>query len=85
MATTTYTLCAIVALITACLLLSAYHRQGHRLLLWSGLCFVGFSANNVLLVLDKVIFPDINLSIFRTGIALASLLTLIFGLVWDTE
>lgn len=85
MASATYGLCAIVALITACLLLAAYRRQRHRLLLWSGLCFVGFTANNILLVLDKVILPDADLSIFRTGLALAALSTLLFGLVWDLE
>jgi hypothetical protein len=85
MASTTYGLCAIVALVTACLFLTAFRRHRHRLLLWSGLCFVGFTANNILLVLDKVIFPDVDLSIFRTGIALASLSTLLFGLVWDLE
>ena len=85
MASATYGLCAVVALVTACLLLAAYRRHRLRLLLWSGACFVGFTANNVLLVLDKVIFPDVDLSIFRTGIALVSLSTLLFGLVWDLE
>ena len=85
MASATYGLCALVALVTACLLLAAYNRHRHRLLLWSGLCFVGFTANNILLVLDKVMLPDVDLSIFRTGLALAALSILLFGLVWDLE
>jgi hypothetical protein len=85
MASTTYTLCALVALFSAWLLLAAYRRQRHRLLLWSGLCFVGFTANNTLLVFDKVVFPDLDLSVFRAGIALLSLLTLLYGLIWDVE
>jgi hypothetical protein len=85
MASTTYGLCAIVALVTACLLLAAYRRHRLKLLLWSGLCFVGFTANNILLVLDKIIFPDVDLSIFRTGVALMSLSVLLFGLIWDID
>jgi len=85
MASTTYALCAIVALLSAYLLLTAYRRQRHRLLLWSGLCFVGFTANNILLVLDKIVFPDIDLSILRTSIALLSFAILLYGLIWDVE
>jgi hypothetical protein len=85
MASATYSLCALVALFSACLLLAAYRRQRHRLLLWSGLCFVGFTANNTLLVLDKVVFPDVDFSVFRAGIALLSLLILLYGLIWDVE
>jgi len=74
-----------VALLSAYLLLTAYRRQRHRLLLWSGLCFVGFTANNILLVLDKIVFPDIDLSILRTSIALLSFAILLYGLIWDVE
>ena len=58
MSSVIYGLCAIVALLCAGLLLSAWRRQQHRLLLWSGLCFAGFTLNNVLLVLDKLMLPD---------------------------
>jgi len=57
MALITYGLCALVALLCAWLLLTAWQRHGLRLLLWSGLCFAGFTLNNVLLVLDKVVYP----------------------------
>lgn len=80
-----YGLCAIVALLCAYLLLTAYLRQRHRLLLWSGLCFAGFTANNILLVLDKIVFLDVDLSIYRTGVAFLSVLILLYGLIWDAE
>jgi len=38
-----YSLCALTALACAILLLQAYRRGGYRLLLWSGLCFVGLT------------------------------------------
>lgn len=80
-----YGLCAAVALLCAYLLITAYRRQGHRLLLWSGLCFAGFTANNILLILDKIVFPDVDLSLYRTSVALVSILILLYGLVWEAE
>ena len=52
-----YSLCAAAALACATLLLRAFSRSGYRLLLWSGLCFAGLTMNNLLLVLDKIVFP----------------------------
>jgi hypothetical protein len=80
-----YALCALTALLCAYLLLQAYRRGGYRLLLWSGLCFVGLTLNNLLLVLDKLILPDIDLSIWRTSVALAAMTVLLYGLIWDSE
>lgn len=82
----TYGLCAVTALVCAIMLLRAYGRSGYRLLLWSGLCFAGLTANNLLLVLDKVVFPTgLDLSIARSSVALAAVSVLLFGLIWDAE
>lgn len=80
-----YSLCTLTALLCAYLLLQAYRRGGYRLLLWSGLCFVGLTINNLLLVLDKLVFIDVDLSVWRTATALAAMTVLLYGLVWDTE
>jgi len=80
-----YGLCAAIALLCAVLLLAAWRRQGHRLLLWSGLCFAGFTVNNILLVLDKIVFPDVDLSVWRTSVALISIIVLLYGLIWDAD
>ena len=85
MSSVIYGLCAAVALLCAILLLSAWRRQHHRLLLWSGLCFAGFTLNNLLLVLDKVMLPDMDLGLWRLGVAVISIAILLYGLVWDTE
>jgi hypothetical protein len=85
MASTIYSLCALIALLCAVLLLKAYGRQRYRLLLWSGLCFSGLTLNNALLVLDKVILPEIDLSLARTLVALASSAILIYGLIWESQ
>ena len=85
MAATIYTLCTLTALLCAVMLLRAFGRSRYRLLLWSGLCFVGLTLNNLMLVLDKLAFPDIDLSVVRTVIALAAMMVLLYGLIWEAE
>ena len=85
MAQAVYTLCAVTSVTCAVMLILAYRSSRSRLLLWSSLCFVALAANNVLLLVDLVIVPTIDLSMWRTGIAVAGLSTLVFGLVWDVK
>ena len=86
MASAVYLLCALTAIVCAWLLMQAYFARGrYRLLLWSGLCFVGLAANNLLLVVDKLLLPAIDLSLARTAVALLALSVLLYGLVMDAE
>jgi len=85
MAAIIYGLCTATALVCAYLLLSAYGRGRYRLLLWSGLGFVGLTFNNLVLALDKLVFTYIDLSTLRTSIALLSFMIILYGLIWDTE
>jgi hypothetical protein len=84
MAAAVYVLCALTSLACAILLLRAYQARGVRLLLWSGLAFVGFSLGNMMLVVDRIVTgPEVDLSIWRSLPVLAGLAVLIYGLVWD--
>jgi hypothetical protein len=85
MSTLIFSLCALAAATCAYLLLQAYARGGYRLLLWSGLCFVGLTLNNLTLVVDKIIVPHIDMSIARTSLALIAMTVLLYGLIWDAE
>jgi hypothetical protein len=87
MAEAVYVLCALTSAACAALLLRGYKRSGHRLLFWSGLCFVALFFNNVFLVLDKVIYPgpQVDFSLVRTVFALLGVSTLLYGLVWESE
>ncbi|WP_457391495.1 DUF5985 family protein [Roseateles sp. P5_E1] len=78
-------LCLMTAALCAVLLLRSYVRTRFALLLWSGLCFVGLTANNVLLLLDKTVFPDLDLSPWRAALGLVSMLLLVVGLVMERE
>lgn len=85
MAELAYAACAITAALCASLLMRAYLRSRYRLLLWGGLCFVGLTANNVLLVLDKIVLPNVDLSVIRLLTGLIALLILLAGLILDGE
>ena len=85
MAPLIFALCGFAAAVCAYLLLQAYARGGYRLLLWSGLCFVGLTLNNVTLVVDKIIVPHVDLSIPRAALALIAMSVLLYGLIWDDE
>ena len=85
MATLVYVLCALTSTACAVLLLRGYERSRFRLLLWSGLCFVGLALNNVLLVVDKRVIPEMDLSVWRTLPALVGIALLLYGFVWDTR
>ncbi len=80
-----YGLCALTAFLCACFLLQAYNRSHYKLLLWGGLCFVGLTLNNILVIGDELIFPTVDLSIWRVATALLSMCVLLYGLIWDTE
>jgi hypothetical protein len=80
-----YSLCALTAALCTALLLQSYARSKYRLLLWSGLCFAGLTLNNLLLVLDKLVFPDFDLSLWRSAVALAAMCVLLYGLIWEAE
>jgi hypothetical protein len=81
-----YTLCTLTSLSCAWLLLRSYARNRARLLFWSGLCFLGASINNILVIFDRVVFPtSVDLLTWRLAAALISLLLLLFGLIWEEE
>lgn len=67
------------------LLLRDYRRTRVRLLLWSALCFVGLTLNNLLVFLDLVVFVERDLRIPRLIAALAGMLCLLYGFIWDAN
>lgn len=80
-----YLLAILTSVACTVLLFRAYAQRGLRLLLWSSLCFVGLTISNVLLFLDLVIFPTIDLRPARLIAALVGLLFLLYGFIWESE
>jgi hypothetical protein len=85
MAAVIYSLCALTSILCFVLLWRSWRTSGARLLFWSALCFAALSVNNVLLVLDNLVFVNVSLVRPRLLAALVAVLLLLFGLVWEEE
>ncbi len=83
MAEIVYGLCALTSILCAVLLIASWQSNRARILLWSSLCFVGLAANNVLLMVDLVFVPDVDLARARAVTALAAVGLLVIGLIWE--
>ena len=80
-----YSLCFLTSSACAWLLGRSYRRSGTRLLLWSSVCFVLLAGNNLLLMLDLLVFQEVNLRVGRLLLSLAGVSVLLFGFIWDLE
>ncbi|MGB7189230.1 MAG: DUF5985 family protein [Acidobacteriaceae bacterium] len=83
MAAALYIATCLTTLLCAILLLRAFIRVRRRLLLWSGLCFVGLTVSNFLVFLDIVVIkPD--LYTYRLATAVIAMALLLYGLIWES-
>jgi hypothetical protein len=80
-----YVLCALTALLCAVLLFQAWSRSRLPLLFWSALCFAGLTASNVLLVVDLLVVPGVDLFVWRTLTSLVAFSLLLYGLIWKMD
>lgn len=78
-----YTLCALTSIVCTALLVRGYRRSRVRLLFWSAWCFAGLALNNVLLIVDLRMLPDVDLAVWRAVPAVVGLSLLVYGLVWE--
>ena len=85
MASIIYSLCALTSLLCAWLLLRTYWKQNIALLLWCGLFFVLQVFNNFFLIVDKMVFPDTDLSVYRYTVSLVAVGMLLYGLIMKTD
>ena len=78
-------LSSLTTLLCAVLQLRGYADLRQRLLLWSGLCFLGLSISNVLVIADLRMFPGVDLYTWRLGSAALSMVLLLYGLIWESQ
>jgi hypothetical protein len=61
-------------------------RTRTKLLAWSSACFMGLTINNIILVIDLVLYKtETDLSLARAVTAFLSILALVVGLVWSSN
>jgi hypothetical protein len=83
--TLVYLLCFLTSLACALLLGRSYARTRTRMLLWSALCFAMLALANLVVVLDMLLLPTLDLRLVRLGLSLAGISLLLFGFIWDQE
>jgi hypothetical protein len=80
-----YVLCFVTSFVVMLLLLRAFARSRSRLLLWSALAFIALAASNLLLFIDIVLLPDVDLLPARQLSALAAVGLLLYGFIWEID
>jgi hypothetical protein len=79
-----YLLAVLTCLACTVLLFRGYARSGLRLLLWSALCFVFLTLNNLLLFFDLAVFIELDLRPYRLFAALIGLAFLLYGFLFES-
>ncbi len=80
-----YILTSLTTLLCAILLLRAWSRVRRKLLLWSGLCFLGLTASNALKFADLIVFLQTDLYTWRLATAALAMALMLFGLIWESQ
>jgi hypothetical protein len=80
-----YLLCLATSAACAALLVRQYRASRARLLLWSALCFVLLALNNLILVIDVLVLPAVDLIPFRQIASFSAVAILLFGFIWDAD
>ncbi len=80
-----YVIGAFTSAACAALLIRGYFRGRKKLLLWSGLCFGGLAISNLLIFVDLVLIPNVDLYPYRLATAAVAMLLMLYGLIWESE
>lgn len=80
-----YVLCALTTALCATLLLAGHARVKQRLLLFSGLCFAGLAVANLLIFVDLVLLPTVDLYWLRQLTAILAMGLMLYGLIWEKQ
>ncbi len=81
-----FLLALLTSLACTVLLYRSFRQTRLKILLWSALCFVCLTINNLLLFIDLVLLPaSIDLRGLRHAAALVGMLFLLYGFIHESE
>jgi hypothetical protein len=85
MAEIVYIMCAVMSIACTLMLMRGYRMSKSHLLLWSSFCFAGLAFSNLVLFVDMVILPQVNIGgmFWRNFLSAISGSLLLFGLIWE--
>jgi hypothetical protein len=78
-----YLLCVTTSLLCAYLLARAYHISRTGVLIWSALCFALLAVDNLILAVDILLLPTIDLRTLQLVAALVAIGVLLYGFIWE--
>ena len=76
-----YILCALTSAVCTVLLFRRYFESKNELVFWSSICFLALTFANILLFIDLVIVPHIDLAVWRNAITFIGGSVLLYGLI----
>jgi hypothetical protein len=80
-----YALAILTSGLCTILLFRGYARRRFRLLLWSALCFAALTINNVLLFIDLIVLPGIDMRVARLTASLIGVALILFAFIWESD
>jgi hypothetical protein len=80
-----YLLCVATSLLCAYLLVLAYRANRTSVLIWSAMCFGLLAMNNLIIAIDILLLPTIDLTIVQLTTSLAAAAVLLYGFIWKLE
>lgn len=80
-----YCLCFLACALCAVLLGRMFLRTSTRMLFWSACCFTLLAIANLLVVLDMLVLPAVELRSVRLWLSLSAVTMLLYGFIWDME
>jgi hypothetical protein len=78
-----FVLCMLTSLVSGLLLWRAAHGPSRRLLAWSAAFFFGMTVNNAILFADVLVGPQTDLTLPANMVALVSIFSLLYALIWE--
>lgn len=83
--TLVYLLCFATSALCAFLLGRSFMRSRSRMLFWSASCFALLAVVNGVVVLDMLVYPELDLRPMRLWLTLIAVAVLLFGFIWDED
>jgi hypothetical protein len=80
-----YILCLVTSSACAWLLGRTWRRTRTPLLFWSAACFTLLAGNNLFLIFDLLVFPNIDFRLVRGLLSLGAVAVLLYGFIWNRE
>lgn len=80
-----YTLCFATSALCAFLLGRSFRTTGSQTLFWSSACFALLAVVNGIVILDLLIYPEIDFRAWRLWLTLIAVTVLLYGFIWDED